>query len=271
MISENGTLEKLIPELAKFLSEGTDAGQLVLMLQNAGFDVSFDAYLNSHRSKNDFIHEVLVNHKKTNNYAPFNRLADLLLVEEYFRPSEYEYKYDLGKARSLSDRLKTCLKDREPMTDRELNRILLKALNIHKGLETVARDIFMDGHWEQAANEACKFLENYIQSKIGEKSKFGVDLMTEAFGTKNGPKLLLYKESPMNKEQKNEQEGFHLLNRGEIQFLKNRLSHKDSGTVVRTRSQAMKVMGFISLLLDQIDSMFAAGGADKVPEEEIPF
>jgi len=269
MANKKETLEKLIPGLAKFLAEGTDAGQLVLMLQNAGFDVTFETYVNSHRSKNDFIHEIFVSHKRTNNYAPFNKIADLLLVEEYFRPDEYQYKYDKNMARSLSDRLKACLKDREPLTEKELNRILLKALNIHKGLEAVARDFFIEGHWEQAANEACKFLENYIQSKIGEKSKIGVELMATAFNPQN-PKLSLYK-LPMDKEQRNEQEGFHLLNRGEVQFLKNRLSHKEKGTVITTRSAAMKVLGLVSLLLEHIDSMYVVGGTGNAPREEIPF
>lgn len=256
--------EKLIPRIANFLSSGTDAGNIILMLQNAGFDVTFEGYNNSRRSKKDFVHELLVTRYQQGNYDPIVKLSDLLTVREYFR-GDYEYKYDEAGAQSLQDKIRRCFK-KQPEADKgkRLNAIIFDLLNLHKGLETVSKTLFVDTHYEQAANEACKFLENYIQNKIGTVSLHGIELMSEAF-KKDSPILSLY-VSPMDSKQKSEQEGFHLLTLGEVLFLKNRLSHKTKGSMVKTRSQCIKVLGFVSMLLETIDNMYSSK-----EEEEIPF
>ena len=88
--------------------------------------------------------------------------------------------------------------------------------------------------------------------------------MSKAFAGDN-PLVAVYQ--PLEaKEQKNEQRGLHALMSGEVQFIKNRLSHKTTGTVVRTRDRAIKILSFISFLLESIDEC-----SPEDEEEEIPF
>lgn len=265
MVNESTTFETLIPKIANFLSDSTDAGNIILLLQNSGFDVSFETYNRSARSKKDFLHELLVNYYQQNNHKPILKLAGLLTVTEYFR-NDYDYKYDIKLAQSLQSKIKKCFEGTvdEATKEKRLNGLLFDILNLHKGIAAVSKDLFIETHYEQATSEACKFLENYVQDKIGIISLTGVDLMSEAFKSEN-PLLSLY-SIPMDAKQKNEQEGFHLLTLGEVKFLKNRLSHRKSGTLVKTRSYCLKILGFISILLETIDNM-----TSNTETEDIPF
>jgi len=256
-------IDIIIPKLAQFISRGTDAGNMILMLKNAGFEVTFESFTNSQRSKQDFIHELFINYSKQGNLKLFWKLADLLTVKEYFRPSEYDYIYDIGEAERLKTDLKACIRETKitkPITPKEFRKILFDIMKLHKGLEVVSKELFISEHYEQSVNEACKFLENYIQEKIGNKIQIGVDLMSFAFKAKD-PILSLY-PLPLDEKEQNEQQGFHLLTLGEVKYIKNRLSHRKTGSVIKTMSQALKILGFISFLLEEIDKM-------HIKEEEI--
>lgn len=261
----NKNIDIIIPKLAQFISKGTDAGNMILMLKNAGFEVTFEGFTNSQRSKQDFIHELFIDYSKEGNLKPFWKLAELITVKEYFRPSEYDYVYNTEEAEKLKRELKTCVrktKITKPITPKEFRKILFDIVRLHKGLEVVSKELFINEYYEQSVNEACKFLENYIQEKIRDKTKIGVELMSYAFKVKD-PILSLY-SLPLDEKQKNEQAGFHLLTLGEVKYIKNRLSHRRTGSVIKTMSQAIKILGFISVLLEEIDKMHI-----NIKEEEI--
>jgi len=260
------TINKIIPKLSKFISQGTDAGNMIFLLKNAGFDVSLEGYSDSGKSKQDFLHEIFITYVKKGELKPFLNLAELIVVKEYFRPGEYEYVYDEEEAKSLSRELKNCVKrtkTERPMDPKEFRKLLFDIMGLHKGLHVVSKSLFVDEHYEEAVNEACKFLENYIQDKVNEKSKIGVELISYTF-KKDKPILSLY--SNLDDEKKrNEQEGFLLLMLGEVKYIRNRLSHRKRGTVVKGMSHALKILGFISFLLEEIDKMVL------IEEEELPF
>jgi len=261
------TINKIIPKLAKFISQGTDAGNMVFLLENAGFDISLELYSESQKSKQDFLHEVFLQYTKKGEMKPFSNLSELLTVNDYFRPGEYDYTYDEEEAKNLSKELKNCIKSAKtdrPSNPKEFRKLLFDIIGFHKGLHVISKDLFVDEHYEQSVSEACKFLENYIQDKINDRSKIGVELMSYVF-KKDNPVLSLY--SALNDEKKkNEQEGFHLLTLGEVKYIKNRLSHRKSGTVVKGMSNAFKILGFISFLLEEVDKMTIIES-----EEDLPF
>ena len=110
MVKKAKDLNTLIPHIARFLAMGTDYGSIILMLKNAGFEVSFEMYAGSKKSKEDFIHELFIDQEKSGNTGPFSKLANLILVKEYFRPGEYTYTYNLPEAEVLSKEIKACFK-----------------------------------------------------------------------------------------------------------------------------------------------------------------
>lgn len=261
------TINKIIPRLAKFIAQGTDAGNMIFLLKNAGFDVSFEHYSESRKSKQDYLHEIFLRYTKKGEIKPFLELSELLAVKEYFRPLEYDYVYDEEKAKKLCKDLKNCIRTTgtgRPLDPKEFRKLLFDIIGFHKGLHVISKDLFIDEHYEQAVSEACKFLENYVQDKIDDKSKIGVDLMSYVF-KKDKPVLSLYSTLDDEKK-KSEQEGFHLLMLGEVKYIKNRLSHRKSGTVIKGMSDTLKVLSFISFLLEEVDKMTTIE-----PEDTLPF
>jgi hypothetical protein len=54
-------------------------------------------------------------------------------------------------------------------------------------------------------------------------------------------------------------------------FIKNRISHRASGSVIKTKSQCLKIISTISSILETIDSMYSAKTSDEINLDDIPF
>jgi hypothetical protein len=81
----------------------------------------------------------------------------------------------------------------------------LAGIDLHPAIEQAAGQLFRDGHYASAVENACKSLNNLVQMKSGNYSLDNTKLMTTAF-SKNSP-LLAFNESS-NQTDSDEQEGF---------------------------------------------------------------
>jgi len=130
----------LIPKVVSLLAQGTDGGNIILMLQNAGFEASFDSYNDAKKSKKDFVHEFFIKEYRNGNIPAFFKLADLITVKEYFRPGEYEYRYSEQDAKNLANEIRQSLQNDPPQkvySEEERRELFYRIMNFHKGLHAV--------------------------------------------------------------------------------------------------------------------------------------
>ncbi len=92
-----------------------------------------------------------------------------------------------------------------------------------KALRLASRQLFSDGHYARAVEEAFKCLNNEVKSKSGIDSKDGDKLMRQAFSA-NGPTLILndlHSQSDID-----EQRGYMELFAGSMMGIRNPRAHE---------------------------------------------
>lgn len=132
--------------------------------------------------------------------------------------------------------------------------------NIHPQIERVSKQLFLDGHFANAAEDA--FIEinsrvKHIFSKInpGQKIPDGESAMTHVFSI-NNPMLLICDISTVSGA--DTQRGFMLMLQGAMAALRNPKAHSNS--VVITQDECERRLMFASMLMHKIDEAVAYSG-----------
>lgn len=121
-----------------------------------------------------------------------------------------------------------------------------EGLELHPQIERVAGQLFRDGHYANAVEDAVKELNLMVKNKSG-RSEDGVSLMQTVFSV-NKP-ILKFNELKDDSD-KNVQMGYMNLFAGAVMGLRNPRAHKN---IKDEPERALEFIAFISLLAKLVD------------------
>lgn len=114
-------------------------------------------------------------------------------------------------------------------------------MELHPAIAKAASELFLDGHYSNAVEDAVKALNNVVRLNSGVNND-GVALMQQVFS----PNKSVLKFNLLNDESdRNEQKGFMNLFKGAVAGLRNPRAHK---IIQDDPERAREFIRFISLL-----------------------
>lgn len=128
-----------------------------------------------------------------------------------------------------------------------------QGLDLHPAISDAASDLYQDGHYANAIEDAVKALNNLVRLKSGEELD-GTGLMERVFSPSNP--LLKFNELA-DKSDTDEQRGFMMMFSGAVAGLRNPRAHK---LIKDDAERALEFIAFVSLLAKLLD------GATRVPK-----
>lgn len=126
-------------------------------------------------------------------------------------------------------------------------RKALDAIGLHPGLLPNCKDLFLDGHINEAVRKAAEKLESTVQRTSGSH-KQGKELMGEAFSEKSP---LIQLNGLVTTSDINEQDGYRFIAMGVMVWWRNTLSHGDEPMIAH--HEALGRLATISNLLHRLD------------------
>lgn len=121
--------------------------------------------------------------------------------------------------------------------------------NIHPDLPKKVRDLFDDGHVEEAVFHAFKFIEKEVKRLSRVRGKVGFDLMMNVFNEKD-PKIQL--NALADDSDEDEQRGYRHMFAGAAAGIRNPRGHEVE--VGDTPDEALDYLALASLLLRRLDA-----------------
>jgi uncharacterized protein (TIGR02391 family) len=118
----------------------------------------------------------------------------------------------------------------------------LGELELHPEIEQAAGDLFRNGHYANAIEDACKALDTLVKLRSKQNDFSGTSLMQKVFSPNNP--ILKFNELKSQSE-KDEQHGMMLLYSGAMLALRNPRAHE----IIKDNPElALEYIAFISLL-----------------------
>jgi len=99
---------------------------------------------------------------------------------------------------------------------------LYDVLVTHDGLREVSRQLFVDGHYARAVEEAYKFFNNEVKRRAGSK-KDGPDLMHHVF---NEDRPIMKLNALRSTSERDEQAGYRFIFAGAMAGVRNPRAHE---------------------------------------------
>lgn len=122
-----------------------------------------------------------------------------------------------------------------------------EGLELHPAIERAAGQLFKDGHYANAVEDAVKALNNLVRLNSGIDDKDGTQLMEFVFSPKNP---FLKFNSLSDQFDLDEQKGFMMMFSGAVSGLRNPRAHK---IIKDDPEMAIEFIAFISLLAKLAD------------------
>jgi uncharacterized protein (TIGR02391 family) len=122
-----------------------------------------------------------------------------------------------------------------------------EGLGIHPAIERASGQLYRDGHYANAVEDAVKALNALVRMNSGVDDKDGVDLMQHVFSA-NSPVLKF--NALQDKSDLDEQKGFMQMFSGAVAGLRNPRAHK---IIKDEPALALEFIAFISLLAQLAD------------------
>jgi uncharacterized protein (TIGR02391 family) len=120
-------------------------------------------------------------------------------------------------------------------------------LELHSAIERAVGNLFRDGHYANAIEDAVKALNSLVRMNSGIDEKDGSALMEYVFSSKNP---ILKFNSLSDESDINEQKGFMMMFSGAVVGLRNPRAHK----IIKDEPEmALEFIAFISLLAKLAD------------------
>lgn len=123
-----------------------------------------------------------------------------------------------------------------------------EGLELHPAIERAAGQLFRDGHYANAVEDAVKALNALVRMNSGVDDKDGMSLMEAVFSPKNP---ILKFNSLTDDSDTDEQKGFMMMFSGAVAGLRNPRAHK---IIKDNPENALEFIAFISLLAKLADS-----------------
>lgn len=122
-----------------------------------------------------------------------------------------------------------------------------EGLELHPKIERAVGDLYMDGHYANAVEDATKALNALVRMRSGVEDKDGSTLMEAVFSPKN-PILKFNKLADASDI--DEQKGFMMMLSGAVAGLRNPRAHK---IIKDDPEMALEFIAYISLLAKLVD------------------
>lgn len=120
-------------------------------------------------------------------------------------------------------------------------------LDLHPEVERASGQLFRDGHYANAVEDACKVLDMLVKLRAMRTDPSGTELMQLVFSQKNP--ILKFNEQ-QNDSEKSEQQGMMYLFAGAMLALRNPRAH---GLVNDHPERAVEYLSFLSMLARSLD------------------
>lgn len=166
--------------------------------------------------------------------------------------NEIKEGYERGKKQAIST-LKTIVELFEENLDdlgkTQDGRALeaFSALDIHPEIERAVAELFSDGHYANAVEDACKVLDGLVKIRSGNHELSGTKLMQYVFSP---DKPVLRFNDLTSETDKSEQQGMMFLYSGAMLAFRNRRAHQ---IVEDDPEKALEYIAFLSLLAKSLD------------------
>jgi uncharacterized protein (TIGR02391 family) len=122
-----------------------------------------------------------------------------------------------------------------------------EGLDLHPEIERAAGQLFRDGHYKNAIQDAVIALNNLVRLRSG-LAEDGTTLMEQAFSPKSP---ILKFNGLADDSDRNEQKGFMMMFSGAVTGLRNPRAHK---LIQDDPERALEFIAFVSLLAKLVDS-----------------
>ena len=123
----------------------------------------------------------------------------------------------------------------------------LGELDLHPEIERAISQLFRDGHYANAVEDACKVLDGLVKIRSGRIDLSGTDLMQTVFSAKSP--VLKFNELQTETE-KSQQQGMMFLYAGAMLALRNPRAHE---IIQDDPERALEYIAFLSLLAKSLD------------------
>jgi len=120
-------------------------------------------------------------------------------------------------------------------------------MELHPEVERAVGDLYRDGHYANAVEDATKALNGLVRLRSGIEDLDGIKLMEKVFSP-NSPVLKFNKMA--DESDKDEQKGFMMMLSGAVAGLRNPRAHK---IIKDDPEMALEYIAYISLLAKLVD------------------
>ncbi len=120
-------------------------------------------------------------------------------------------------------------------------------LDIHPEIQRAVGKLFVDGHYANAVEDACKVLDAMVKMRSGRHDLSGTELMQAVFS----PKAPILRFNQVQTEtDRSEQQGMMFLYAGAMLALRNPRAH---ALIQDDPEQALEYLGLLSMLVKALD------------------
>jgi uncharacterized protein (TIGR02391 family) len=120
-------------------------------------------------------------------------------------------------------------------------------LDLHPEIQPAAAELFRNGHYANAVEDACKAPDSLVKLRSGKLELGGTDLMTTVFSVKSS--LLKFNDG-VSESDKSEQQRMMRLFAGAMLAFRNPRAHQ---LVNDDPENALEILSFLSFLAKAVD------------------
>jgi uncharacterized protein (TIGR02391 family) len=120
-------------------------------------------------------------------------------------------------------------------------------LDLHPEIARAASDLYLNGHYANAIEDAVKALNAFVRLRSGVEDRDGDALMSFVFSVKDP--ILVFNELK-DENDRNEQKGFMMMLSGAVAGLRNPRAHR---LVQDDPERALEFIAFVSLMAKLVD------------------
>jgi uncharacterized protein (TIGR02391 family) len=168
-----------------------------------------------------------------------------------FRHEEIQdFAKGLERAQALTKDAIKRLGEKAQDAEEEAESKTLKAyegLDLHPEIARAANDLYRDGHYANAIEDAVKALNAFVRLRSGIEDRDGTSLMEFVFNPKNP--FLVFNDLKDDSD-RDEQKGFMMMLSGAVAGLRNPRAHR---LVKDDPERALEFIAYVSLLAKLVD------------------
>lgn len=161
------------------------------------------------------------------------------------------FRNGIAKAKKIVEAAIVRLKEKEMDGPVEpLGKIMqaYEGLELHPDISRAATELYMDGHYSNAIEDAVKALNGLVRLRSGCDEKDGTQLMEFVFSPSNP---VLQFNDLKDQSDRDEQKGFMMMFSGVVAGLRNPRAHR---LIQDDPERALEFIAFVSLLAKLLDS-----------------